>query len=607
MAAMQSHLLIVEQRQAELESAIGKAEKRLKKSEDELSLQLAEVEQRLCASLDSSLGRHNEQLRTALHGVLELLTKEEERRVALEEAMEHRAAVNERAWRAELLAAFRAAEASIQASLGIATTRAEDLSTAVDARLAGLTLQGDTLAEELEALRRAASETDARVATAAEEIAQRTEASTAEYELQLGRLRSAIDEASAAAAAERAFADGAARRLELAHEVALDEQIAAARVTISLLRSELVRSDAAADGAAGAIAEARGALATAQEALHGAAGGTVEAVTALVRGATTTTAAVAAAMASGPTAAVAAAMASGPTAAVAAAMASGPASESNGQVRTIAFDVRGGVAASATTVSGARSPGREAPLHPLDPRRTPLGAQHGALDAQHGALDPRRTPLGAQHGALDAQHGALDPRRTPLGAQHGALDAQHGALDPRRTPLGAQHGALDAQHGALVDASVADGISPLKAATPPTTARGPALSQRAVDELTRATDALCEQSAALGVRVKEVEASVAGAVEAAQDETSRAARIETALALLEPQLHALHASVAHFERAWPRVTAERNAAQEEAARHRFDAQGMRTQLSELTSAHARLEREMELAAAERLEYAESWL
>jgi hypothetical protein len=31
---------------------------------------------------------------------------------------------------------------------------------------------------------------------------------------------------------------------------------------------------------------------------------------------------------------------------------------------------------------------------------------------------------------------------------------------------------------------------------------------------------------------------------------------------------------------------------------------MRTQLSELTSAHARLEREMELAAAERLEYAE---
>jgi chromosome segregation ATPase len=154
---------------------------------------------------------------------------------------------------------------------------------------------------------------------------------------------------------------------------------------------------------------------------------------------------------------------------------------------------------------------------------------------------------------------------------------------------------------------VADGISPLKAATPPTTARGPALSQRAVDELTRATDALCEQSAALGVRVKEVEASVAGAVEAAQDETSRAARIETALALLEPQLHALHASVAHFERAWPRVTAERNAAQEEAARHRFDAQGMRAQLSELTSAHARLEREMELAAAERLEYAESWL
>jgi len=232
------------------------------------------------------------------------------------------------------------------------------------------------------------------------------------------------------------------------------------------------------------------------------------------------------------------------TAAVAAAMASGPASESNGQVQTIAFDVRGVVAASATTVSGARSPGREAPLHPLDPRRTPLGAQHGALDAQHGAL---------------------------------------------------------------VDASVADGISPLKAATPPTTARGPALSQRAVDELTRATDALCEQSAALGVRVKEVEASVAGAVEAAQDETSRAARIETALALLEPQLHALHASVAHFERAWPRVTAERNAAQEEAARHRFDAQGMRTQLSELTSAHARLEREMELAAAERLEYAESWL
>ena len=541
MAAMQSHLLIVEQRQAELESAIGKAEKRLKKSEDELSLQLAEVEQRLCASLDSSLGRHNEQLRTALHGVLELLTKEEERRVALEEAMEHRAAVNERAWRAELLAAFRAAEASIQASLGIATTRAEDLSTAVDARLAGLTLQGDTLAEELEALRRAASETDARVATAAEEMAQRTEASTAEYELQLGRLRSAIDEASAAAAAERAFADGAARRLELAHEVALDEQIAAARVTISLLRSELVRSDAAAEGAAGAIAEARGALATAQEALHGAAGGTVEAVTALVRGATTT------------------------TAAVAAAMASGPASVSNGQVRTIAFDVRGVVAASATTVSGARSPGREAPLHPLDPRRTPLGAQHGALDAQHGALDPRRTPLGAQHGALDAQHVAL------------------------------------------VDASVADGISPLKAATPPTTARGPALSQRAVDELTRATDALCEQSAALGVCVKEVEASVAGAVEAAQDETSRAARIETALALLEPQLHALHASVAHFERAWPRVTAERNAAQEEAARHRFDAQGMRTQLSELTSAHARLEREMELAAAERLEYAESWL
>jgi chromosome segregation ATPase len=538
MAAMQSHLLIVEQRQAELESAIGKAEKRLKKSEDELSLQLAEVEQRLCASLDSSLGRHNEQLRTALHGVLELLTKEEERRVALEEAMEHRAAVNERAWRAELLAAFRAAEASIQASLGIATTRAEDLSTAVDARLAGLTLQGDALAEELEALRRAASETDARVATAAEEMAQRTEASTAEYELQLGRLRSAIDEASAAAAAERAFADGAARRLELAHEVALDEQIDAARVTISLLRSELVRSDAAAEGAAGAIAEARGALATAQEALHGAAGGTVEAVTALVRGATTT------------------------TAAVAAAMASGPASESNGQVRTIAFDVRGVVAASATTVSGARSPGREAPLHPLDPRRTPLGAQHGALDAQHGALDPRRTPLGAQHGALDAQHGAL------------------------------------------VDASVADGISPLKAATPPTTARGPALSQRAVDELTRATDALCEQSAALGVRVKEVEASVAGAVEAAQDETSRAARIETALALLEPQLHALHASVAHFERAWPRVTAERNAAQEEAARHRFDAQGMRAQLSELTSAHARLEREMELAAAERLEYAE---
>ena len=520
MAAMQSHLLIVEQRQAELESAIGKAEKRLKKSEDELSLQLAEVEQRLCASLDSSLGRHNEQLRTALHGVLELLTKEEERRVALEEAMEHRAAVNERAWRAELLAAFRAAEASIQASLGIATTRAEDLSTAVDARLAGLTLQGDALAEELEALRRAASETDARVATAAEEMAQRTEASTAEYELQLGRLRSAIDEASAAAAAERAFADGAARRLELAHEVALDEQIGAARVTISLLRSELVRSDAAAEGAAGAIAEARGALATAQEALHGAAGGTVEAVTALVRGATTT------------------------TAAVAAAMASGPASESNGQVRTIAFDVRGVVAASATTASGARSPGREAPLHPLDPRRTPLGAQHGALDAQHGAL---------------------------------------------------------------VDASVADGISPLKAATPPTTARGPALSQRAVDELTRATDALCEQSAALGVRVKEVEASVAGAVEAAQDETSRAARIETALALLEPQLHALHASVAHFERAWPRVTAERNAAQEEAARHRFDAQGMRTQLSELTSAHARLEREMELAAAERLEYAESWL
>ena len=541
MAAMQSHLLIVEQRQAELESAIGKAEKRLKKSEDELSLQLAEVEQRLCASLNSSLGRHNEQLRTALHGVLELLTKEEERRVALEEAMEHRAAVNERAWRAELLAAFRAAEASIQASLGIATTRAEDLSTAVDARLAGLTLQGDALAEELEALRRAASETDARVATAAEEMAQRTEASTAEYELQLGRLRSAIDEASAAAAAERAFADGAARRLELAHEVALDEQIGAARVTISLLRSELVRSDAAAEGAAGAIAEARGALATAQEALHGAAGGTVEAVTALVRGATTT------------------------TAAVAAAMASGPASESNGQVRTIAFDVRGVVAASATTASGARSPGREAPLHPLDPRRTPLGAQHGALDAQHGALDPRRTPLGAQHGALDAQHGAL------------------------------------------VDASVADGISPLKAATPPTTARGPALSQRAVDELTRATDALCEQSAALGVRVKEVEASVAGAVEAAQDETSRAARIETALALLEPQLHALHASVAHFERAWPRVTAERNAAQEEAARHRFDAQGMRTQLSELTSAHARLEREMELAAAERLEYAESWL
>ena len=538
MAAMQSHLLIVEQRQAELESAIGKAEKRLKKSEDELSLQLAEVEQRLCASLNSSLGRHNEQLRTALHGVLELLTKEEERRVALEEAMEHRAAVNERAWRAELLAAFRAAEASIQASLGIATTRAEDLSTAVDARLAGLTLQGDALAEELEALRRAASETDARVATAAEEMAQRTEASTAEYELQLGRLRSAIDEASAAAAAERAFADGAARRLELAHEVALDEQIGAARVTISLLRSELVRSDAAAEGAAGAIAEARGALATAQEALHGAAGGTVEAVTALVRGATTT------------------------TAAVAAAMASGPASESNGQVRTIAFDVRGVVAASATTASGARSPGREAPLHPLDPRRTPLGAQHGALDAQHGALDPRRTPLGAQHGALDAQHGAL------------------------------------------VDASVADGISPLKAATPPTTARGPALSQRAVDELTRATDALCEQSAELGVRVKEVEESVAGAVEAVQEETSRAARIETALALLEPQLHALHASVAHFEKAWPRVTAERNAAQEEAARQRFDAQGMRARLAELTSAHARLQREMELAAAERLEYAE---
>ena len=538
MAAMQSHLLIVEQRQAELESAIGKAEKRLKKSEDELSLQLAEVEQRLCASLNSSLGRHNEQLRTALHGVLELLTKEEERRVALEEAMEHRAAVNERAWRAELLAAFRASEASIQASLGIATTRAEDLSTAVDARLAGLTLHGDVLTEELEALRRAASETDARVATAAEEMAQRTEASTAEYELQLGRLRSAIDEASAAAAAERAFADGAARRLELAHEVALDEQIAAARVTISLLRTELVRSDAAAEGAAGAIAEARGALATAQEALHGAAGGTVEAVTALVRGATTT------------------------TAAVAAAMASGPASESNGQVRTIAFDVRGVVAASATTASGARSPGREAPLHPLDPRRTPLGAQHGALDAQHGALDPRRTPLGAQHGALDAQHGAL------------------------------------------VDASVADGISPLKAATPPTTARGPALSQRAVDELTRATDALCEQSAELGVRVKEVEESVAGAVEAAQEETSRAARIETALALLEPQLHALHASVAHFEKAWPRVTAERNAAQEEAARHRFDSQGMRARLAELTSAHARLQREMELAAAERLEYAE---
>ena len=97
LAASQSHLLIVEQRQAELESAIGKAEKRLKKTEDELSLQLAEVEQRLCASLDSSLGRHNEQLRTALHGVLELLTKEEERRAGLEETMERRAAVNERA------------------------------------------------------------------------------------------------------------------------------------------------------------------------------------------------------------------------------------------------------------------------------------------------------------------------------------------------------------------------------------------------------------------------------------------------------------------------------------------------------------------------------
>ena len=512
LAASQSHLLIVEQRQAELESAIGKAEKRLKKTEDELSLQLAEVEQRLCASLDSSLGRHNEQLRTALHGVLELLTKEEERRAGLEETMERRAAVNERAWRAELLAAFRAAEASIHASLSIATTCAEDLSTAIDARLAGLTLHGDALSEELEALRRAASETDARVATAAEEMAQRTEASTAEYELQLGRLRSAIDEASAVAAAERAFADGAARRLELAHEVALDEQIAAARVTICLLRTELARSDAAAEGAAGAIAEARGALATAQEALHGAAGGAVEAVTALVSEATAT------------------------AAALAAAIASGPESVGNGQVRTSAFDMRGVLAAPATTASGARSPlGRDAPLHPLDPRRTPLGAQHGALDAHDGAL---------------------------------------------------------------VDASVAGAISPLKPATPPTTARGPALSSRAVDELARATNALCDQSAVLGVRVKEVEASVAGAVEAAQAETCRAARVETALALLEPQLHALHASVAHFEEAWPRLTAERSAAQEEAARQRFDAQGVRARLAEVTSAHARLQKEMESRLAE---------
>ena len=512
LAASQSHLLIVEQRQAELESAIGKAEKRLKKTEDELSLQLAEVEQRLCASLDSSLGRHNEQLRTALHGVLELLTKEEERRAGLEETMERRAAVNERAWRAELLAAFRAAEASIHASLSIATTCAEDLSTAIDARLAGLTLHGDALSEELEALRRAASETDARVATAAEEMAQRTEASTAEYELQLGRLRSAIDEASAVAAAERAFADGAARRLELAHEVALDEQIAAARVTICLLRTELARSDAAAEGAAGAIAEARGALATAQEALHGAAGGAVEAVTALMSEATAT------------------------AAALAAAIASGPESVGNGQVRTIAFDMRGVLAAPATTASGARSPlGRDAPLHPLDPRRTPLGAQHGALGAHDGAL---------------------------------------------------------------VDASVAGAISPLKPATPPTTARGPALSSRAVDELARATNALCDQSAVLGVRVKEVEASVAGAVEAAQAETCRAARVETALALLEPQLHALHASVAHFEEAWPRLTAERSAAQEEAARQRFDAQGVRARLAEVTSAHARLQKEMESRLAE---------
>ena len=512
LAASQSHLLIVEQRQAELESAIGKAEKRLKKTEDELSLQLAEVEQRLCASLDSSLGRHNEQLRTALHGVLELLTKEEERRAGLEETMERRAAVNERAWRAELLAAFRAAEASIHASLSIATTCAEDLSTAIDARLAGLTLHGDALSEELEALRRAASETDARVATAAEEMAQRTEASTAEYELQLGRLRSAIDEASAVAAAERAFADGAARRLELAHEVALDEQIAAARVTICLLRTELARSDAAAEGAAGAIAEARGALATAQEALHGAAGGAVEAVTALMSEATAT------------------------AAALAAAIASGPESVGNGQVRTIAFDMRGVLAAPATTASGARSPlGRDAPLHPLDPRRTPLGAQHGALDAHDGAL---------------------------------------------------------------VDASVAGAISPLKPATPPTTARGPALSSRAVDELARATNALCDQSAVLGVRVKEVEASVAGAVEAAQAETCRAARVETALALLEPQLHALHASVAHFEEAWPRLTAERSAAQEEAARQRFDAQGVRARLAEVTSAHARLQKDMESRLAE---------
>ena len=512
LAASQSHLLIVEQRQAELESAIGKAEKRLKKTEDELSLQLAEVEQRLCASLDSSLGRHNEQLRTALHGVLELLTKEEERRAGLEETMERRAAVNERAWRAELLAAFRAAEASIHASLSIATTCAEDLSTAIDARLAGLTLHGDALSEELEALRRAASETDARVATAAEEMAQRTEASTAEYELQLGRLRSAIDEASAVAAAERAFADGAARRLELAHEVALDEQIAAARVTICLLRTEHARSDAAAEGAAGAIAEARGALATAQEALHGAAGGAVEAVTALVNEATAT------------------------AAALAAAIASGPESVGNGQVRTIAFDMRGVLAAPATTASGARSPlGRDAPLHPLDPRRTPLGAQHGALGAHDGAL---------------------------------------------------------------VDASVAGAISPLKPATPPMTARGPALSSRAVDELARATNALCDQSAVLGVRVKEVEASVAGAVEAAQAETCRAARVETALALLEPQLHALHASVAHFEEAWPRLTAERSAAQEEAARQRFDAQGVRARLAEVTSAHARLQKEMESRLAE---------
>ena len=119
-----------------------------------------------------------------------------------------------------------------------------------------------------------------------------------------------------------------------------------------------------------------------------------------------------------------------------------------------------------------------------------------------------------------------------------------------------------------------------------------------MDELARATNALCDQSAVLGVRVKEVEASVAGAVEAAQAETCRAARVETALALLEPQLHALHASVAHFEEAWPRLTAERSAAQEEAARQRFDAQGVRARLAEVTSAHARLEKEMESRLAE---------